>query len=93
VDDDKAVKMESYLDDQDNNHWRKVTSLDDNGGWYARGSDEEFYSANCGKPKDYVITNSGPVATFRADNMIWDFADLSVREIQALPTSFSHSSL
>jgi len=30
---DKAVKMESYLDDQDNNHWKKITSLVDDGGW------------------------------------------------------------
>ena len=45
---DKAVKMESYLDDQDNNHWKKVTSLVDDGGWYARASDEDFYSAVCG---------------------------------------------
>jgi len=82
LDNDKAVKMESYLDDQDNNHWKKVTDLVDNGGWYARGSDEEFYSAGCAKPKDYIITNAGSIATFRSDNMIWDFADLSVREIQ-----------
>jgi hypothetical protein len=32
---DKAVKMESYLDDQDNNHWKKITSLVDDCGWYA----------------------------------------------------------
>jgi len=32
---DKAVKMESYLDDQDNNHWKKITSLVADGGWYA----------------------------------------------------------
>jgi hypothetical protein len=38
VDNDKAVKMESYLDDQDNNYWRKITSLVDSGRWYARGS-------------------------------------------------------
>jgi hypothetical protein len=84
VDKDKAVKMESYLDDQDDNHWRKVTDLVDNGGWYAKGSDDEFYSTGCGKPKDYIITNAGLVATFRSDNMIWDFAELSVREIQPL---------
>jgi hypothetical protein len=82
IDNDKAVKMESYLDDQNNNHWRKVTDLVDNGGWYARGSDEEFYSAGCGRSKDYIITNAGPIATFRSDNMVWDFSDLSVREIQ-----------
>jgi hypothetical protein len=31
----------------------------------------------------YIITNPGPIATFRSDNMIWDFKDLSIREIQA----------
>jgi hypothetical protein len=82
IDNNKAGKMESYLDDRDNNHWKKVTDLVDDGGWYARGSDDEFYSVDCGKPKDYIITNGGPVATFRSDNMIWDFADLSIREIQ-----------
>lgn len=45
----------------------------------------EFYSANCGKPKDYIVINSGPIAKFRADNMVLDFKDLSIREIQ--PTS------
>ena len=92
VDTNRAVRMESYLDDQDNNHWRKITSLVDSDGWYARGSDQEFYSAGCGKPKDYIITNSGPITTFRSDNMSWDFADLSVREIQPRVTQSSVSS-
>ena len=74
--------MESYLDDKNTNHWVRVTDLTDNGEWYANSSNKKFYSAGCGKPKDYIITNSGPIATFRSDNMIWDFTDLSVREIQ-----------
>lgn len=78
-----AVKMESYLDIHNNGNWSKVTDLIDSGGWYARTSNEEFYSAQCGKPKDYIVTNSGPIATFRADNMVLDFKDLSIREIQA----------
>jgi len=82
VDNDKGVKMESYLDDKDNNRWTKVTNLIDNGGWYSNYADSVFYSANCGKPKDYIITNGGTIATFRSDNMIWDFKDLSVREVQ-----------
>jgi hypothetical protein len=82
INDDKAVKMESYLDDNDNNHWKKVSDIVDNGGWYARSSNQEFYSAGCDRPKDYIITNSGPLVTYRSDNMEWDFADLSVREIQ-----------
>jgi hypothetical protein len=93
VNNNTAVKMESYLDNNNTNHWIRVTNLTDNGGWYADTSDKKFDSANCGKPKDYIMTNSGPAVTFRSDNMILDFKNLSVREIQALPASFSHSSL
>jgi len=80
---DSAVKMESYLDDKNNNHWIKVTDLKDDGSWYANSSDKKFYAANCGKPKDYIITKAGPITAFRSDNMIADFANLSVREIQS----------
>lgn len=79
---DSTVKMESYIDDKANNHWSKVTDLTDNGGWYANSPDPIYYGANCGKTKDYIITNGGPIAIFRSDNMTWDFKDLSVREIQ-----------
>ena len=89
IDNDKAVKMESYLDDKNNNHWVRVTNLTDSGGWYADTSDKRFYSANCGKPKDYIITNSAPRVVFRADNMILDFKDLSVREIELPPSTLS----
>ena len=79
----KTVKMESYLDDKNNNKWKKVADLIDDGGWYAKSNDTLFYSAGCGKPKDYIITNAGPIATFRADNVALNFKDLSIREIQA----------
>ncbi len=81
--DSSSVKMESYLDINANNKWVKVSEVKDNGQWYADASDEEFYSVDCGKEKDYIITNSGPIATFRADNLIFDFKNLSIREIQA----------
>ncbi len=83
LEDDSSVKMESYLDINANNRWEKVSDVTDNGKWYADTSDEEFYSADCGKEKDYIITNSGPTATFRADNLIFDFKNLSIREIKA----------
>jgi hypothetical protein len=76
-----AVKMESYLDDKNNNHWQKVTDIIDDGGWYANTPDNVFYSANCGRAKDYIITNPGPDVAFRSDNLVWDFKDLSIREI------------
>lgn len=76
-----AVKLESYLDIDNNGNWSKVTDLIDSGGWHARTSDAEFYDAGCGKPKDYIVANTGPIATFRADNMVLDFRNLSIREI------------
>jgi hypothetical protein len=83
IDNNSAVKMESYLDDKDNNEWKKVASIVDNGGWYANSPNKVFYSVNCGKPKDYIITNAGPIATFRADNIAFNFKDFSIREIQS----------
>jgi hypothetical protein len=75
--------MESYLDDQNNNRWVQVTNLTDNGGWYADTSGKQFYSVDCGKPKDYIMTNAGPNVMFRSDNLILDFKNLSTREIQS----------
>jgi hypothetical protein len=77
------VKMESYLDYNAENKWVKVAEEVDRGGWEASSSDSVFYSANCGRPRDFIITNSYRVAAFRSDNMIWNFQNLSVREIQA----------
>jgi hypothetical protein len=81
-DNDTSVKMESFIDDNNDNVWKKVDEITDEGGWFANSSDEEFYSANCNKAKDYIITNSGPKASFRADNIAFDFKNLSIREIQ-----------
>jgi hypothetical protein len=89
-----TLKLLSLVVDNNNtNHWVKVTNLTDNGGWYADTSDKKFYSAKCGKPKDYIMTNSGPDVFFRSDNMILDFKNLSIREIQAIPAVSSRSSL
>jgi hypothetical protein len=76
-----AVKLESYLDDHNNDSWKKVTDIIDNGGWYSRSSDEEFFSADCGKMRDQIIVEPSPFVTFRTDNLILDFKNLSVREI------------
>ena len=77
------VKMESYIDYNAKNKWVKVAEEVDRGGWEASSSDSVFYSGNCGRPRDFIITNSDRVAAFRSDNMIWNFQNLSVREIQA----------
>jgi hypothetical protein len=81
-DNDSSVRMESFIDDNNDNVWKKVNEITDDGGWFANSSDEEFNSANCNKTKDYIISNSGPIASFRADNIAFDFKNLSIREIQ-----------
>lgn len=81
INNNTSVKMESYIDDNNDNNWKKVNEVIDDGGWYANSSDEVFYSAKCNKPKDYIIINGGPLATFRADNISFDFKNLSIREI------------
>lgn len=78
---DTAVKMESYIDNLNTNYWVKAGEIIDDGGWSAKTPDEEFYSANCGKPKGHLILDGGPLVTFRSDNVVWYFKDLSIREI------------
>lgn len=82
INDNSEVKLESYIDNTNTNYWVKVTDLVDDGGWFAKMPDSHFFDADCSKDKDFIITNSGSTATFRSDNLIWDFKNLSVREIQ-----------
>ena len=77
---DSAVKMESYLDNSTSNHWVKVFETTDNGKWFANSSDDEFYSAIVGGP-NHIVLNSGPIVTFRTDNVVLNFKDFSIREI------------
>jgi hypothetical protein len=82
--DSTAVKLESYLDDSntENNNWAKVTELIDSGGWYANTNNSEFFRAGCDKVKDHIITEGAPFIIFRTDNLLLDFKNLSIREIQ-----------
>lgn len=81
VNNQTAVKLESYVDDHNNDSWKKVTEIIDNGGWYSRSSDEEFFSADCKMARDHIIIEPGPFVIFRTDNLVLDFKNLSVREI------------
>jgi hypothetical protein len=83
VDNDSAVKMESYLDNTNSNYWVKVFEMTDDGNWLANSPDKIFYSANCGRSKDHIVLNPGPIVTFRADNAVLNFKDFSIREIAA----------
>jgi hypothetical protein len=88
INDNSEVKLESYIDNTNTNYWIKVTDLVDDGGWYAKMPDSYFFDAECSKDKDFIITNSGSTATFRSDNLIWDFKNLSIREIEPAESSY-----
>jgi hypothetical protein len=69
-----AVKMESYVDPNNDNQWQKVYDFVDKGGWGNAGGE-------CKGAPDQIITWGGPQATFRWDNANIDLKNLSVREI------------
>jgi hypothetical protein len=73
-----AVKMESYVDPNNDNKWQKVYDWVDKGGWGSAGGE-------CKGTPDQIITWGGPQATFRWDNANIDIKNLSVREIVPPP--------
>jgi hypothetical protein len=80
IENDSAVKMEAYIDEHATNEWKKVSELVDDGGWYA--DSKKFGKEDCDRTRDHVLTEAGQVVAFRSDKIVWDFKDLSVREIQ-----------
>lgn len=71
--------MEAYIDEHATDDWEKVSELVDDGGRYA--DRKKFDGEDCGGERDHVLTEAGPVVSFRSDDIVWDFKDLSVREI------------
>jgi hypothetical protein len=67
------VKLEAWVDRDNNNNWVKVNDFTDTGSW---GNDSP-----CGGPRSQKLTWSGPKATFRWDVSGLRFKKLSVREI------------
>ena len=80
-----GVKLETYIDGSNVNNWTKVSDIIDSGGWYTKSNNSEFFSAGCGRARDHVIIDGGPNVIFRTDNVVLDFKNLSVREIQPPP--------
>lgn len=69
--------VEMWIDQTNNNTWKKVYEYMDAGGW---GSTMD----RCGGSSDQSITWGSPVATFRWDKTAnVDFRDLSIREIES----------
>ena len=72
---DGTVKLENWLDPFLNNTWIKIAEYQDKGGWGKDGK-------KCHGKEDQIITWGSPTATFRWDNVLIDFRNLSIREIQ-----------
>ncbi|HEX7818045.1 MAG TPA: hypothetical protein VF419_01585, partial [Nitrososphaeraceae archaeon] len=79
VQDDKTiVKLELWVDKNNNNDWTKAAEKIDKGGWGNTGGE-------CGGEADQIITWGGPIASFRWDGATdVDFKKFSVREIAPL---------
>jgi hypothetical protein len=75
---DGTVKLQNWLDPFLNNTWMKIAEYHDKGGWGKDGN-------KCQGKDDHIITWGSPTATFRWDDALVYFKNLSVREIQ--PTS------
>jgi hypothetical protein len=88
---DTAVKMESYIKDGNfdqsvNNKtggWRKVVDMVDSGDWVVHNPAPGCINPITGQKveTDEIISWGGSMAVFRADDAVFDFKELSVREI------------
>ena len=72
---DGNIKLESYVDKDNNNHWEKAAEMIDKGDW---GSD----MTHCNAPtRGEKITWASPEIIFKTTGNGFDFQKLSVREI------------
>jgi F5/8 type C domain-containing protein len=72
---DGSVKLESYVDKDNNNHWEKVQELVDVGEW-----GDDMTHCNAESP-GAVITWGSPMIIFKSTGVTYDFKNLSIREI------------
>ena len=73
--DKSVVKLELWVDKNNNNKWIKANEKTDKGGWGNAGRE-------CGGKADQIITWGGPIAAFRWDGATdVDIKKFSVREI------------
>ena len=72
---DGTVKLESYVDTDNNNHWEKVQELVDSGNW---GNDMTHCNAST---PGAAITWASPMFDYKSTGVTYDFQKLSLREI------------
>jgi hypothetical protein len=72
---DGSVKLESYVDKDNNNNWQKATEFVDKGNW---GDDMSHCNA---KTDGAAITWGSPMVIFKSNGVTYDFKNFSVRQI------------
>jgi hypothetical protein len=72
---DGSVKLESYVDKDNNNNWQKVEELVDTGHW---GNDMEHCDA---QTPGAAITWASPMFIYKSTGVTYDFKKFSLREI------------
>jgi F5/8 type C domain len=72
---DGSVKLESYVDKDNNNNWQKATELVDKGNW---GNDMTHCNARTGGA---AVTWGSPMIIFKSNGVTYDFKKFSVRQI------------
>lgn len=79
INEEVAVKLELWIDNNADNNWVKVAETIDGGGW-----SNDMAAFSCGIANDYIIEPQ-PRAMFRVDNASFEFKNLSVRELDPGP--------
>ena len=72
---DGSVKLESYVDKDNNNNWQKATEMVDKGNW---GNDMTHCNA---RTQGAAITWGSPMVIFKSNGVTYDFKKFSVRQI------------
>jgi len=81
----RAVQIESWVDERAAGNWRKVTEVQDTGGWNGGGGLDGCTGPPFNYQVDQLVTWAGPYINFRFDNLSSDIKWLSAREIDPLP--------
>jgi hypothetical protein len=72
---DGSIKLESYVDKDNNNNWQKAEEMVDKGDW---GNDMTHCNA---RTPGALINWGSPMVIFKSNGVAYDFKKLSVREI------------
>ncbi|MDW0256655.1 MAG: discoidin domain-containing protein [Nitrososphaeraceae archaeon] len=72
---DGSVKLESYVDKDNNNNWQKATEMVDKANW---GDDMTHCN---GKSDGAAVTWGSPMIIFKSNGVTYDFKKFSVRAI------------